>query len=215
MTLYPPQRGLRGRVLSLCTALTRLFSVQLRDPRVQFPNYLGPSIFSVFFRLFWEWLFWGFCGQHGLNMGPSWGPRGLQNREKSIKKGITSCMLFLIDFLLILGASWVDFWWILNAKLKAKLTKKSITWPLVGKLAEIAKMLQNYCFFQYFWLPRPSNFEAKFNKKRTQTDQNSSKNLVSILTQVSMDFGSQLGSKTLPEPPKSMKNTWKMHFQIS
>ena len=34
-------------------------------------------------------------------------------------------MLFLIDFLLILGASWVDFWWILSAKLRAKLTQKS------------------------------------------------------------------------------------------
>ena len=35
-------------------------------------------------------------------------------------------MLFLIEFLLILGASWVDFWWILNTKLRARLTKKSI-----------------------------------------------------------------------------------------
>ena len=34
---------------------------------------------------------------------------------------------------------------------------------------------------QSFLVSRPSNFEAKFNKKRTQTDQNSSKNLVSIL----------------------------------
>ena len=90
-------------------------------------------------------------------------------------------MLFLIEFLLILGSSWVDFWWDLGAKLRAKLTEKSIIWLLVGKLAEVAKMLQNYCFFQYFWLPRPSNFEAKFNKKRTQTDQNSSTNLVSVL----------------------------------
>ena len=35
-------------------------------------------------------------------------------------------MLFLIEFLLILGASWVDFWWILGAKLRVKLNKKSI-----------------------------------------------------------------------------------------
>ena len=48
-------------------------------------------------------------------------------------------MLFLTEFLLTLGASWVEFWWIFSAKLKAKLTKKSIIWPLVGKLAEIAK----------------------------------------------------------------------------
>ena len=44
----------------------------------------------------------------------------------------------------------MDFWWILNAKLRAKLTKKSIIWPLVGKLAEVAKMLQNYLFFNTF-----------------------------------------------------------------
>ena len=112
-----------------------------------------------------------------------------------MKKGIISWTLFLIDFLLILGASWEGFLWILGAKLRAKLNKKSIIWPLVGKLAEVAKMLQNYCFFQYFWLPRPSNFEAKFNKKHTQTDQNSSKILVSILIQFLMDLGAKLASK--------------------
>ena len=94
----------------------------------------------------------------------------------------------------------MDFWWVWGAKLKAKLTKKSIIWPLVGKLAEVAKMLQNLFFFKYFWLTRPSNFEAKFKKKRTQIDQNSSKKLVSILIQFIMDFGSQLGSKILPKP---------------
>ena len=60
-------------------------------------------------------------------MGPTWGPRGLQNREKSMKKGIISWTLFSIDFLLILGASWVGFWWILGAKLRAKFTKKLIS----------------------------------------------------------------------------------------
>ena len=143
-------------------------------------------------------------------MGPTWGPRGLQNREKSIKKGIISWTLFLIEFLLILGASWVDFWWIFSAKLRAKLTKKLIIWLLVGKLAEIAKKLKKRMVFQGFLVSRPSNFEAKFNKKRPKTDQNSSKNLVSILIQFLMDFGSQLGSKILPKPGqnrgKSMKD---------
>ena len=60
-------------------------------------------------------------------MDPTWGPRGLQNREKSVKKGIISWTLVLIDFLLVLGASWVDFWWTLGAKLRVKLTKKSIS----------------------------------------------------------------------------------------
>ena len=43
-------------------------------------------------------------------------------------------MLFVIDFLMILGASWVGFWWILNAKLKAKLSKKLI---LIGNTEKI------------------------------------------------------------------------------
>ena len=61
-----------------------------------------------------------------------------------------------------------------------------------------------------FLVSRPSNFEAKFNKKRVKTDQNSSKNLVSILIQFLMDFGGELGSKILPKPGqnrgKSMKD---------
>ena len=79
-------------------------------------------------------LFGGFCDQHGLNMVPTWGPRGFQNREKSMKKGIISWTLFLINILLFLGASWVDFWWILGAKLKAKLSKKSI---LTGNMENV------------------------------------------------------------------------------
>ena len=125
-----------------------------------------------------------------------------------ISSQLASC--FECPFLSILGASWVDFWWVLGLKLGAKLTKKSIIWPLVGKLAEIAKMLQMYCKNQYFWLSRPSNFEAKLVKKCSQSVQNSSKNLVSILSQFLMDFGGQLGSKTLPKPGqkrgKSMKD---------
>ena len=63
-------------------------------------------------------------------------------------------MLFLIEFLLILGASWVDFWWIFSAKLRAKLTKKLIIWLLVGKLAEIAKKLKkNLGKIKVFWSP--------------------------------------------------------------
>ena len=62
-------------------------------------------------------------------------------------------MLFLIEFLLILRASWVDFWWIFSAKLRAKLTKKSIIWLLVGKLAEIAKKLKNLRKIKVFWSP--------------------------------------------------------------
>ena len=74
--------------------------------------------FSLIFHRFWE----GF----GRILEPSWPPKS----RKIYKKKIICCMLFLIEFLLILGASWVDFWWILGAKLWAMLTKKSI---LIGK----------------------------------------------------------------------------------
>ena len=33
----------------------------------------------------------------------------------------------------------------------AKLTQYSIIWPLVGKLAEIAKMLKKHVFVDVFW----------------------------------------------------------------
>ena len=161
-------------------------------------------------------LFWGFGGQHGLNMGPTWGPRGLQNREKSIKKDHILYVIFdwfFIDFGSLLGGFLVDF----QCQVEGQVDKKSIIWPFVGKLAEVTKMLKIYCKNQYFWLSRPSNFEAKLAKKCSQSVQNSSKNLVSILIQFLMDFGGQLGSKILPKPGqnrgKSMKdglpNQWK------
>ena len=47
-------------------------------------------------------------------------------------------------------ASWLDFVRVLGFKLRAKLTNKSIIWPLVDKLAEIAKILKNRVFFNVF-----------------------------------------------------------------
>ena len=57
-----------------------LFSVHLRTTRTVPPFHLT-SFFQVFlFAFFLKWLFSGFCGQHGLNMPPTWNPRDLQNR---------------------------------------------------------------------------------------------------------------------------------------
>ena len=82
----------------------------------------------------------------GPNLVPTWLPTWSPNPPKSFPRGfqipsqLASC--FEYPFLSILGASWVDFWWVLGAKLGAKFTKKSIIWPLVGKLAEITKNIK-------------------------------------------------------------------------
>ena len=62
----------------------------------------------------------------------------------------------------------MDFWWILGAKLTTKLIKKSIIWPLVGKLAEINNMLKTYYVFNDFgclglptWHPKPTKIRSK------------------------------------------------------
>ena len=93
-----------------------------------------------------------------------------------------------IDFGSLLGGFLVDF----QCQVEGQVDKKSIIWPFVGKLAEVTKMLQIYCKNQYFWLSRPSNFEANLAKKCSQSVQNSSKNLVSILFEFLMDFGCQV-----------------------
>ena len=140
-------------VFSDPVAWTGLFSAELRDPRI--PEKVGPGFLRVsFLRFFFSFVFqgafltvlWPTWPQHGSKLGPKRPPES----RKIYKKGIISCMLFLIEFLLMFGTSWMDFWWIWIAKLGAKLTKKSIIWPLVGKLAEVAKMLQNYCAFNTF-----------------------------------------------------------------
>ena len=94
----------------------------------------------------------------GPSWAPSWGSEGdlgakLGSKidQKSIQNLIISWTCFLFDFGWILEASWVDFWWIFGPKLKAKLTKKSIIWPLVGKFAEVAKKLKNNLSFNVFW----------------------------------------------------------------
>ena len=43
------------------------------------PVFVSP-LFEVFFWFVSQVAFFGFCGQHGLNMPPTWRPRGLQNR---------------------------------------------------------------------------------------------------------------------------------------
>ena len=140
--------------------------------------------------------FFGFWYQLGSNLPPKFVPKSVP-RGLQIPSQLASCFdAFFIDFGGLLGGFLVGF----GCQVEGQVDKKSIIWPFVGKLAEVTKMLQIYCKNQYFWLSRPSNFEAKLAKKCSQSVQNSSKNLVSILIQFLMDFGGQLGSKILPKP---------------
>ena len=98
---------------------------------------------------------------------------------------------FLIDFGSLLGRFLEGFGPQVECQVDQKIDHMASCWQ-VGRNSKKAKKPKEN---QGFLVPRPSNFEAKFNKKRTQTDQNSSKKFVSILIQFLMDFGGQLGSK--------------------
>ena len=112
----------------------------------------------------------------------------------------------LIDSGRLLDGFLVDFRCQVESQVDQKIDHMASCWQ-VGRSSKKAKKLKEN---QGFLVSRPSNFEAKFNKKRPKTDQNSSKNLDSILIQFLMDFGGQLGSKILPKPGpnrgKSMKD---------
>ena len=88
--------------------------------------------------------------------------------------------------------------------------------------ARNSKKAKKPLVFQCFLVPRPSNFEAKLIKKRSQADQKSSKKIVGILIHFLMDlgtnlarlwegFGGQVGTKlganaTKTGPKKQSKN---------
>ena len=122
---------------------------------------LRPFFFIIFVDDFSVSYFFDF----GANLGSTWRPTRTQNPPKTVPRGLqipsqlASC--FEYPFLSILGASWVDFWWVLGLKLGAQFTKKSIIWPLVGKMPEIvknAKFADSSTLLIIFWsLGRPTS----------------------------------------------------------
>ena len=120
-------------------------TVGLGVPRASFLR----SFFSFVFQGAFLRVLWPTWPQHGSNLGPKRPPKS----RKIYKKRDQMLYVIFIEFLLILGASWVDFWWIFGTKLRCKLTKKSIIWPVIGKLAEIAKKLKNLGKIKVFWSP--------------------------------------------------------------
>ena len=113
---------------------------------------------------------------------------------------------FFINFGRLLGGFLVDFQCQVEGQVDKKIDHMASCWQVSGNSKKAKKPKEN----QGFLVSRPSNFEAKFNKKRSKIDENSSRNLVSMLIQFLMDFGGQLGSKILPKPGqnrgKSMKD---------
>ena len=131
-----------------------------------------------------------------------------------------------------LGASWVEFWWFLGLKLRAKLTKRSIIWLLVGKLPEVAKMIKKIIFFQCFWsfgLPTSKHNLQKASPDRSNINQKFGQHLEAIFDIFWNQLGSfsegfrrpswyQVGTKNNENPtPKSIKQitaVWKASRSI-
>ena len=128
-------------------------------------------------------------------------PRGLQ-----IPSQLASC--FEYPFLSILGASWVDFWWVLGAKLGAKFTKKSIIWPLVGKMPDIAKntkFADSSTLLIVFWFLGPPTSKQNWQKSVLEPIKNQAKkwsaswsNFWWILEPTWFDFGRVFAAKLEP-----------------
>ena len=98
-------------------------------------------------------------------MGSTWGSRSFQNREKYLKKGMISCMLFLIEFCIdfgrLLGGFLVDFQCQVEGQVDQKIDHMASCWQVGRNSKKAEKPREN----QGFVVSRPSNFEAKFKKK--------------------------------------------------
>ena len=91
--------------------------------------------FSDLSRVLFSMIFWTSSwdpnfSDFGVNLGPTWLPTWCQNPSKFVARGVQIpsqlASYFRYPFWLILEASWIEFWWVLGAKLKAKLATKSI-----------------------------------------------------------------------------------------
>ena len=150
---------------------------------------------------------WSLLGSKLGVRGGSWGQVRLQNRPKIDQKSDhildTFSDRFLIAFWRLLGRILVDFWSQVEGQVDQKIDHIASSWQVRRRSKKAKKQL----VFQGFLAPRPSNFDPKLTKKRPQTDQKSSKNLVSILIQFLMHLGGQLGPQDPPKTlPKSIKN---------
>ena len=120
-------------------------------------------------------------------------PKSTQIRAKRGPNTKPTCIIFsipfLIDFGSLLGRILVGFGCQVEGPVDQKIDHMAFCWQ-VARNSKKAKKLK---VFQCFLVPRPSNFEAKLSKKRSQTDQKSKKIWVSILIDFLIDFGTNVG----------------------
>ena len=69
-----------------------------------------------------------------------------------------------------------------GAQVQGQVDKKIYHMASCLQVGRNSQNTKNPQVFQWFWGPRPSNFEAKLTRKHPQSDQKSSKNLVNILS---------------------------------
>ena len=86
------------------------------------------------------------------------------------------------------------------SKLLGKLATKSMIWPLVSRLAEIARIKK--IVFYSFRVSQITNFDAASTEVRPQTNEISIKNPFKPGTQFSMYLRSQHGSRMQPYAAK-------------
>ena len=104
-----------------------------------------------------------------------------------------------------------------RSKLRGKLIKKSIIWPLAAKLAEINNMLKTYYVFNDFgclglptWHPKPTKIRSKsLPKSIKQGIENMMRDgfvFGPLLARISMDLAAKLEAKLDPRCHQNLKN---------
>ena len=83
-----------------------------------------------------------FWKEFGPKLPPKLDPKSTKILSQRVPNPMPTCIMLsmpsAIDFGSLSSGFLVDF----GGQVEAKLIKKSIIWPLVGKLAEVAKMLK-------------------------------------------------------------------------
>lgn len=157
------------------------------------PDHSLDIFFDGFFDIVLEPQFFRFWYQLESNLPPNLAPKSTQIRAKRGPNTKPTCIIFsipfLIDFGSLLGRILVGFGCQVEGQVDQKIDDMASCWQ-VGRNSNKAK---KPFVFQGFLVPRPSNFEAKLSKKRSQTDQKSKKIWVSILIDFLIDFGTNLG----------------------